>query len=240
MFRRWDRDRLMQSAFNHHQQGTLQMKRNFLIASSIAAVLAGTMMAGAQGMQQQKGGAERGMGAEQGQQGPTHQGPRAGAKEGAKGGQTTTGQGQREEGKTPREKSKPHEERTQGQGQREEGRGEREGGNQQGVQRENQTPKAGAKQQGQAQQSRTEGHGNISAQQRSHLRETVLAHGPKAANINVSIRVGTVIPTAVSVVAVPEDIVEIYPDYRGYFYFVYDDEIIIVDRGHRIVAVIDV
>ena len=42
------------------------------------------------------------------------------------------------------------------------------------------------------------------------------------------------------VVAVPQVLVDIYPDYRGHMYFVVGDEIIIVDRNHRIIAVIAV
>jgi hypothetical protein len=41
-------------------------------------------------------------------------------------------------------------------------------------------------------------------------------------------------------VAVPEILVEYHPAWRGYFYFVVNDQIIVVDRAHRIVAVIDV
>ena len=42
-------------------------------------------------------------------------------------------------------------------------------------------------------------------------------------------------------IAVPEVIVDIYPDWRGFLYFVYEDEIVIVDPNtYRIVAVLDV
>jgi hypothetical protein len=50
----------------------------------------------------------------------------------------------------------------------------------------------------------------------------------------------TSVPTSVRVVAVPQVLVEIYPEYRGHMYFVVGDEIIIVDRDHRIIAVIAV
>jgi hypothetical protein len=40
---------------------------------------------------------------------------------------------------------------------------------------------------------------------------------------------------------VPPTLVEIYPQWRGYLYFIYEDEIIIVHpKTHRIVAVIEV
>jgi hypothetical protein len=59
-------------------------------------------------------------------------------------------------------------------------------------------------------------------------------------NVNFSVRVGTAVPTSVRVVEVPDVIVEVHPEWRGFMYFVYNDEIIIVDKGHKIVAVITV
>jgi hypothetical protein len=63
---------------------------------------------------------------------------------------------------------------------------------------------------------------------------------PRATNVNFSVKVGTTVPTSVRVVAVPQVLVDIYPEYRGHMYFVVGDEIIIVDRNHRIIAVIAV
>jgi hypothetical protein len=58
--------------------------------------------------------------------------------------------------------------------------------------------------------------------------------------VNFSVRVGTVVPSSVHVVEVPSVIYEVHPDWRGYMYFVYNDEIIIIDKGHKIVAIINV
>jgi hypothetical protein len=44
----------------------------------------------------------------------------------------------------------------------------------------------------------------------------------------------------VRVVAVPQLILDVQPEWRGHMYFIVGDQIIIVDRNHRIVAVIDV
>jgi hypothetical protein len=41
-------------------------------------------------------------------------------------------------------------------------------------------------------------------------------------------------------VTVPDVIVEVHPEWRGFMYFVYNDEIIIVDRNHHIVAILEV
>ena len=59
--------------------------------------------------------------------------------------------------------------------------------------------------------------------------------------INFNISVGTVVPRTVKFVAVPATLVEIHPAWRGYSYFIVDDEIIIVEpRTLKIVAVLAV
>ena len=63
---------------------------------------------------------------------------------------------------------------------------------------------------------------------------------PRVNNVNFAVRVGTAVPTSVRVVEVPPALIEIHPQWRGHMYFVVGDEIIIVDRNHRIVAVIEV
>ena len=73
-----------------------------------------------------------------------------------------------------------------------------------------------------------------------HIRDTVITRGPKVTNVNFSVRVGTVVPRTVHLVEVPTVLVEVYPQYRGRKYFVYQDEIIIVDDDMRIVAVLTV
>jgi hypothetical protein len=80
----------------------------------------------------------------------------------------------------------------------------------------------------------------LTTEQRTKIRQTVLAGGnvPRAANVKFSVSVGTVVPTSVHVVEVPSVIVEIHPQWRGFWYFVVGDEIIIVDRNHKIVAIL--
>jgi Protein of unknown function (DUF1236) len=63
---------------------------------------------------------------------------------------------------------------------------------------------------------------------------------PRVNNVNFSLRAGTTVPTSVRVVEVPPALIEIHPQWRGHMYFVVGDQIIIVDRNHRIVAVIEV
>jgi Protein of unknown function (DUF1236) len=86
------------------------------------------------------------------------------------------------------------------------------------------------------------GNVTLTTEQRTKIRETVLAGGnvPRANNVNFALTVGTAVPTSVRVVEVPTTLIEIHPEWRGHMYFVVGDEIIIVDRNHRIVAVIAV
>ena len=84
---------------------------------------------------------------------------------------------------------------------------------------------------------------SLSSEQRTRIRETVLVKGsaPRVSNVNFRINVGVAVPRSVQVVTVPEEIIEIHPAWRGFLYFVYEDEIVIVDPGsHEIVAVLDV
>jgi hypothetical protein len=85
---------------------------------------------------------------------------------------------------------------------------------------------------------------SLTAEQKTKIRTTVVAKGPKIerSKINFTLNVGTVVPrSSVHFVAVPATLIEIYPAWRGYDYFVVGDEIVIVDpRTLRIVAVIAV
>jgi hypothetical protein len=89
------------------------------------------------------------------------------------------------------------------------------------------------------------GSASLTSDQKTKIRTTVLKSGnaPKVSrsSINFNIRIGTVIPRSVHFVTVPETIIEIHPAWRGYSYFVVDDEIIIVEpRSLEIVAILEV
>jgi len=95
--------------------------------------------------------------------------------------------------------------------------------------------------QGQAQQGQTGGSVTLTPEQRTRIRQTVLVAGaPRVSSVNFALSVGTAVPTSVHVVEVAPVLVEIHPEWRGFYYFVVGDEIIIVDRSHRIVAVVAV
>jgi len=121
-----------------------------------------------------------------------------------------------------------------GMGQREEGKGTTGQS-----QREGQSPGQGM--QPGAQQG---GSGNVTltSEQRTKIRESVLqgANVPRASNVNFSLTVGTMVPASVRTVEVPATLLEIHPEWRGHLYFVVGDQLIIVDRNQRIVAVLAV
>jgi hypothetical protein len=138
--------------------------------------------------------------------------------------------------KTPDKAQRGDQERTQGQSTRDK---DAQGQNQ---------PQKGDTQKGDTQrQGETEHQGggnttvNLTTEQRTKIRETVLtgSNAPRVSNVTFAVNVGTVIPRTVTVVEVPEPLIEIHPEWRGFRYFVYNDEIIVVEPDSlRIVAVV--
>lgn len=87
----------------------------------------------------------------------------------------------------------------------------------------------------------------LSEQQRTRIRETIIqgSNAPRVDHVNFTVNVGTPIPRAefvsIHVVPVPEYLVRIEPRWRGLEYFIYTDEVVIVDpHDLRIVAIIAV
>lgn len=82
----------------------------------------------------------------------------------------------------------------------------------------------------------------LSDQQRDQIRSTVInAPGaPRAQNVQFNVAPGTVIPRgSIHVVPVPRTLVRIEPRWRGFRYFVWMDDVVIVDpHTMRIVAVV--
>ena len=119
-------------------------------------------------------------------------------------------------------------------------------------QRQTETPQpGGAKQGAQTGDSKGAAQGKGSAQGKgmassnvsltTEQKTTFRNSGPKVTSVNFNIRVGVAVPRTVKFAPVPASIIEIQPAWRGYMYFVYEDEIIIVHpRTLKIVAVIEV
>jgi Protein of unknown function (DUF1236) len=244
------------------------MRSKLLI--STAALLAGVALASAQGMQgEQRGGAAQGPQSQSSpKQSPSQdgmQGKQQDRSQRGEGGQAT-GQAQPESGaqqgkqgqSQQRNQSQKQRDQTSGQGsQRQQGQtgqsqeGQTQPGRAQPSQTQpSQTQSGQAPQQGQTQQGQTQqgqagqsgGSANLTTEQRTRVRQTVLtgSNVPRVNNVNFALSVGTTVPTRVRVVAVPAPLIEIYPEWRRHMYFVVGDQIIIVDRNHRIVAVISV
>jgi|SRR5215467_2182209 hypothetical protein len=109
-----------------------------------------------------------------------------------------------------------------------------------GLQSSTRAPLQGATSTGQ----RSGGAANVSLneQQRTQIRETVInsRSAPRVSTVDFSVNVGTVIPRGhIHLVRVPETLIRIEPRWRHYLYFVFNNEIVIVDpRTMRIVDVL--
>ena len=231
--------------------------RNKLLLSTVA-LLAGMTLASAQqrdapggqpggAMERQAPPAQRGQEG-QPQRGKDQQGQQQRGKDQTTGqrGEQAPGmqreQGKDQQGQPPRGKDQ--------QGQPQRGKddkgttGQREPGQGQTQQRPADTPKQSQPQreqreQGQQGAQQQGGSASFTAEQRTKIRQQVLVSGaPRVTNVDFAVSVGTVVPQHVRVVAVPDVIVEVHPQWRGYLYFVVEDQIIIVDRNHRIVAIL--
>lgn len=85
------------------------------------------------------------------------------------------------------------------------------------------------------------GNKTLTTEQKTKIRQTVIKSGPRVTNVNFSISVGTVVPRTVKFAPLPTVLVEIYPEWRGYDYFVVGEEIIIVEpKTYKIVTVLRV
>jgi Protein of unknown function (DUF1236) len=85
------------------------------------------------------------------------------------------------------------------------------------------------------------GGAKLSSEQRTRISTVIREqHVQPAANVNFSISVGTRVPRDVEFRPLPTEILSIYPDWRGYEFFLVRDEIVVVNpRTLEIVAVIE-
>ena len=89
-----------------------------------------------------------------------------------------------------------------------------------------------------------QGQHQLSEEQRTRIRQTVIdARGaPRVGHVDFDVRVGTRLPRGrIHLIRVPETLVQIDPEWQGFLYFVYEDEIVVVDPNDmEIVAVLPV
>ncbi len=85
-------------------------------------------------------------------------------------------------------------------------------------------------------------HMQLSSQQRTHIRESVLSRRnvPRINHADFALRPGVVVPGSVHYVAISEypTLVDVFPDYRDDYFVVADDQIIILTPQRRIVEVV--
>ena len=170
-----------------------------------------------------------------------------GAQSEQKGKGATTGQGtgmdQQKSGQAQQKSGQTEQQKTQqapsgrNQAQQPSGRGQAQQGQQGGA----------TTGQGAATSTQAGGAVNLTSEQKTQIRTTVLqgSNVPRVerSSVNFNISVGTVVPRSgsVRIVEVPDTIVRIHPQWRGYRYFVVDEEIIIVEpSSYKIVAVLNV
>jgi hypothetical protein len=81
----------------------------------------------------------------------------------------------------------------------------------------------------------------VSSEQRTRITTVIRdQHVAPVTNVNFSISVGTRVPRDVSFHPLPTEIVDVYPDWRGYEFILVRDQIIVVDPStYEIVAVLD-
>ena len=81
----------------------------------------------------------------------------------------------------------------------------------------------------------------LSTEQRTRITTVIRdQHVAPVNNVNFSIAVGTRVPRDVSFHPLPAEVVTVYPEWRGYEFFLVRDQIIVVDpRTLEIVAVLE-
>jgi hypothetical protein len=93
-------------------------------------------------------------------------------------------------------------------------------------------------------QGNASGQPQLSEEQRTHIRQTLI--DPRGArrvgHVDFDVRVGTQVPRdQIDLIQVPDTLVQIDPEWQGFLYFVYEDEIVVVDPNDmEIVAVLPV
>ena len=84
------------------------------------------------------------------------------------------------------------------------------------------------------------GSAKLTTEQRTKITSVIREQKVERVNLNVSVNVGTRIPTSVHVYPLPQQVIVIYPEWRGYDYILVGEQIVIINpRTHEIVAVIE-
>jgi hypothetical protein len=80
----------------------------------------------------------------------------------------------------------------------------------------------------------------LTTEQRTKISSVIREQKAERVNLNVSVSVGTRIPATVHLYPLPQQVIVIYPEWRGYDYILVGEQIVIINpRTHEIVAVIE-
>lgn len=84
------------------------------------------------------------------------------------------------------------------------------------------------------------GSARLTTQQRSKITAIIRQHKVRPTHLNISVHVGARVPASVHFYALPVEVVEVYPEWRGYDYIMVGDQILVLDPDdHEIVAVLE-
>ena len=84
------------------------------------------------------------------------------------------------------------------------------------------------------------GAAKLSTEQRTKISSIIREHKTPSVHLNVSVSVGTRVPTNVHLYPLPVQVVTVYPEWRGYDYVMVGEDIVVIDpRTHEIVAIIE-
>jgi len=84
------------------------------------------------------------------------------------------------------------------------------------------------------------GSAKLTTEQRTKITTIIKQQKVEPVRLNVSVSVGTRIPTSVHIYPLPVEVIAVYPEWRGYDYILVGDQIVIINpRTHEIVAVIE-
>jgi uncharacterized protein DUF1236 len=89
-------------------------------------------------------------------------------------------------------------------------------------------------------QGAASGSAKLTTEQHTKITSIIHQHRVEPAHLNVSVSVGTRIPSSVHVYPLPVEVIAIYPAWRGYDYILVGDQIVIINpRTHEIVAIVE-
>jgi hypothetical protein len=84
------------------------------------------------------------------------------------------------------------------------------------------------------------GSAKLSTEQRTKITTAIKKQSVKPVQLNISVRVGASVPSSVHFYPLPTEVVEVYPEWRGYDFILVGNEIIILNPGsHTIVAILE-